>query len=568
MESELTFSTFDKIPIPFEKHYKNKSCFLILSGPSLNKHDLTQLKQPGIITFGVNNSVKTFRPNLWSCVDHPSRFMISIWKDPNITKFVPFFKSKSNLFDNANWKHTDLRVMDCPNVIYYHRNEHFNADTYLTEKTVNWGNHKKYGGGRSIMLAAIKICYLLGFKNVFLLGCDFKMVEGQQNYSWNQDRHPGSIKGNNSTYNKLIERYKQLQPIFEKNDFHVYNCNPDSQLKVFSFIDYSEAISLSLNEFPDVTTEKAEGMYNRFDEENSKKKEKKKTEKIEKAIKKIKKNEKPISGSCGVIYYNVGRGAIVRLAVSLSTCVNYYPKDKITILSDYEGYDDCKKIANHFGVNIKIIELEKLNRKQILLNKCLAHNYTPYDNTIFIDSDTIILGKFDELHDEADRNEFVVTQFSDWTTKRSVIKKRIKEWKEIFPEMIKEALEERPSVNVGVFAFRKDSEFMNAWFDYAKHGTHMFIPDEQCCHLLLPKYKNSIVSNDYNTSCKYDKVKDTTKILHFHGKKHCRLDANKNYINNSDKWYAEFDKISELDFVKNNIEFDKQLRKHLPERAI
>jgi len=566
MSDELTFSTFDKKPIPIENHYKNKSCFLVLSGPSLNNHDLNKLKQPGIITFGVNNSAKTFRPNLWSCVDHPSRFMISVWKDPNITKFVPITKSDTTLFDNFNWKKTELRVMDCPNVIYYHRNEHFNKDTYLTEKTINWGNHKKYGGGRSIMMAVLKMCYVLGFKNVFLLGCDFKMKGGQANYSWNQTRSTGSIKQNNNSYNKMNERYIQLQPIFEKNDFHVYNCNPDSELKVFPFIDFDEAIKLSLKNFPDIKTEKVEGMYDRFDAEKNDKKQNKKDKDIKVKIEKIKKSEKPIKGSCGLIYYNVGKGALVRLAVSLSTCVNHYPKEKITILSDYGGYDECKKIAKHFGVNIKIIDLEKLNRKEILLNKCLAHTYTPYENTIFIDSDTIVLKSFDELHDAADKNEFVVTQFSDWTNQRSVIKKRILEFREIFPDMMDEALEPRASINVGVYAFKKDSELMKHWFDYAKHGTDMFIPDEQSCHLLLPKYKNSIVSNDYNTSCKYDKVTKKTKILHFHGRKHCRLDKDGKYIFNSDKWYAEFDKIKELDFIKDNIEFDRQLRKYLPKR--
>ena len=90
--------------------------------------------------------------------------------------------------------------------------------------------------------------------------------------------------------------------------------------------------------------------------------------------------------------------------------------------------------------------------------------------------------------------------------------KRINEWKDIFPELMNDALEERPSVNVGVYAFRKDSEFMSNWFEYAKHGTHMFIPDEQCCHLLLPKFKNKIVSGIYNTSCKYDEINENTRI--------------------------------------------------------
>jgi len=564
--AELTFSTFDSKPIPFENHYKNKSVFLILSGPSLNKHDLTKLKQPGVTSFGVNNSAKSFRPNLWTCVDHPSRFIISVWNDPNITKFVPFFKAKSNLFDNANWKDTDQRVMDCPNVIYYHRNELFNPDTFLTEKTVNWGNSKHNGGGRSVMMSTMKICYLLGFKNVFLLGCDFKMEKGKQNYSWEQSRHNGSIRGNNSTYNKMIDRYTQLRPIFEENDFHVYNCNPDSELEVFPFIDFDEAVSKSLENFPNVETERAEGMYDRFDAEEKNKKEQKEMKKKLKIIEGIKRSEKPIEGDCGVVYYNVGKGALVRLAVSVSTCVQHYPKEQTTIVSDFSGYEDCKKIANHFGVNLKLIELEKFENKEVLLNKCLGHKFSPYDNTIFMDSDTMVTGSFDELHDEIDRSEFVLAQFADWTTEKGTIKKRILEWKEIFPEMIDDALKMAPAINCGIHGFRKDSELMRDWVGYAQKGLHMFIPDEQCCQLILPKYKHKVVSSIYNTSCKFGTVDENTRIIHFHGRKHCRLDDEGKYMFNSDKWYEAFDKIKDLDFVKDNIQHDRMLRKYLPRR--
>lgn len=269
---ELTFSTFDKKPIYIENIYKNLSCFLILSGPSLNNINLSLLNNPGIMTFGVNNSPSIFRPKLWTSVDEPERFMISIWKDPTILKFVPFFKGDKNIFDNYNWVKTNILVKDNPNVIYYHRNEHFIAENYLTEKTVNWGNHKKYGGGRSVLLAAVKICYLLGFRKVFLCGCDFKMEIGKENYAWKQDRTKSAVNCNNNTYNAMINRFTQLRPFFEQNDFFVFNCNKNSGLKVFPFIDFEDAVEMTLKDFPDVKNERVEGMYERLKIEKESKK--------------------------------------------------------------------------------------------------------------------------------------------------------------------------------------------------------------------------------------------------------------------------------------------------------
>lgn len=260
---DLTFSTHDHEPIPIENMFKDQTCFLILSGPSLATHDLSKLKQPGIITLGVNNSPKIFRPNLWTCVDDPEKFMISIWKDPLITKFVPIGKPKKRLFDNTTWTYSNLITRDCPNIIYYYRNEHFNAETFLTQTTINWGNHKKFGGKRSVLLAAIKILYLLGFRRIFLLGCDFKMEKEKDNYAWEQNRHDGSIRGNNSTYAELKNRFTLLKPIFESNNFFIYNCNQKSELKIFPYLSFDNAISLALSNFPDTTTERAEGMYDR-----------------------------------------------------------------------------------------------------------------------------------------------------------------------------------------------------------------------------------------------------------------------------------------------------------------
>lgn len=262
-EGDLTFSTGERVPINIENLYRGHTCFLVVSGPSLATYDLTLLKQPGIITLGVNNSPKVFRPNMWTCVDDPEKFMISIWKDPTITKFVPFGKYNKPIFDNTKWEMSNLTVKDCPNVIHYFRNEHFNAETFLTEKTVNWGSHKKFGGKRSVFMAAIKILYVLGFRRIFLVGCDFKMEKGKENYAWKQDRHDGSVKGNNSTYNEMKSRFTTMRPMFEDAGFFIYNCNPNSEFKVFPTIDYQTAIKLALAEFPDTLTERAEGMYER-----------------------------------------------------------------------------------------------------------------------------------------------------------------------------------------------------------------------------------------------------------------------------------------------------------------
>jgi hypothetical protein len=243
--------------------FKNRSAFLILGGPSLLKIDLSRLRQPGLLTMGVNNSPKTFRPHLWVCVDDPSHFIQSIWQDPTIMKFVPKDAANSKLWDNCTWMESEETPKECPNVWFFDRNERFDPEAFLTEPTINWGNHKSLGGGRSVMLPALRLLHYLGFKNIFLLGCDMRMTR-ESKYHFDQDRTEKSIQNNNSTYLKMMRWFEMLKPKFESRGCRIFNCNADSSLKIFPFITLDSAIDIALDGFPkDLASERSFGLYER-----------------------------------------------------------------------------------------------------------------------------------------------------------------------------------------------------------------------------------------------------------------------------------------------------------------
>jgi hypothetical protein len=159
-------------------------------------------------------------------------------------------------------KPIDVYVGDCPNVLYFRRNEKFCAESFLYEDKINWGCHKDFGGGRSVMLISLRLLFFLGVRNIFLLGCDFNMEMGNKNYCFEQDRKKSSVKSNTKTYNRNIERFEQLLSVFEKEGFQVFNCNPKSNLKVFPFVDYKDAINVARSFIPvDLENEKTEGLY-------------------------------------------------------------------------------------------------------------------------------------------------------------------------------------------------------------------------------------------------------------------------------------------------------------------
>jgi hypothetical protein len=275
LQSTPMFFTRDGHNLWLGDMYKGATAFLICNGPSFGEIITSEfdfkgqkrsgkeiLNYPGFVTMGINNGPKSFRPNLWTCVDSPTHFIKSIWLDPKIMKFVPFSFPTRTLFDNEKWQDMKTTVGDCPNIVYYRRNEHFNAEQYLFEDTFNWGNHKDYGGGRSVMLVAVRILFQLGIRRLFLLGADLKMDENTK-YHFAQDRSKGSINGNNSTYQLLNERFKELKPIFDKYGFQVFNCNLNSNLHAFPKIKFEQAIEMASSQMPVIETERTEGLYER-----------------------------------------------------------------------------------------------------------------------------------------------------------------------------------------------------------------------------------------------------------------------------------------------------------------
>lgn len=271
--------TRDSAQVNIEGLYRGRAAFMICNGPSLvsGRYDLTMLKRPGVITYGINNGPKTVRPNFWTCVDDPKRFLKSIWLDPTICKIVPHAHAEKPLFDNEKW--TDLEmphpltgkvqkvlVGECPNVLYFHRNSKFMADRFLDEDTINWGNAAEYGGGRSVMLPTLRLLYILGFRKVFMLGADFKMSE-TYTYHFDEQRNKGAVKGNMATYDRMKNEYfPSLKPIFDDKGFEVYNCTEGSELKTFPFVEYEDAINFCAEPLGDLKNERTWGLYSKPEE--------------------------------------------------------------------------------------------------------------------------------------------------------------------------------------------------------------------------------------------------------------------------------------------------------------
>lgn len=230
--------------------YKGRACFLICSGPSLKDMNLGLLDTPGVVTWGVNNSWAVYRPRFWTCVDPAEKFCDRGWRDPAITKVVPEALASQHLRykKNGQFHRSRLRVRDCPAVMFWPRNSRFEPADFLAEPSVSWGCDEGHidslgiAGIRSVMLATLRLIHAFGFRTIYLLGCDFKMEEGRDNYAFPQDRTRAAIKHNTRLYRAMNARLDALRPYFEMDGTRVFNCTPGSGLTAFPFKRLSEAV--------------------------------------------------------------------------------------------------------------------------------------------------------------------------------------------------------------------------------------------------------------------------------------------------------------------------------------
>ena len=260
------FSQPDGKPIHLRDFYAGSPVFLILSGPSLRNVDLSLLNKRGVITFGVNNSPAVLRTNLWTFVDKPQKFHDAIWRDPAVMKFVPTrhiakpIRQKTPTgFEFLHRTHeagrSPVKCGEMPGVVCYERNAYFEPSRWLEEPSINWGNSLKSSRRNrnhrclNTMFAVLKICHWLGFKAVYLVGCDFHMTADRP-YGFDQGGDANKAESNNNGYRVMSAMLEELKPRFDAAGFHVFNCTPDSGLTVFPYVPYIEAVRSAVKHVP------------------------------------------------------------------------------------------------------------------------------------------------------------------------------------------------------------------------------------------------------------------------------------------------------------------------------
>ena len=228
----------------------------------------------------------------------------------------------------------------------------------------------------------------------------------------------------------------------------------------------------------------------------------------------------------GVLFLNSGEKCMIRLLVAVQSLRRHYSGD-ITLFQYGQYPIWFKTVLDTFKVNIRASDDMSVHP---LVRKSMLWRDTPYDVNLFIDADTITLKPIDWAFRKVLRRKFAVTHFCNWKSSGQMISGRIKGFKKVCTHKeIRDAIEWGSAVNVGIFAFCKDSPMLPEWEKLTKLGKEnncSRIPDELACQVLCPRFPPKLLPSTWGISVRFateQEIKDAV-IVHYHGMKHCQPD--------------------------------------------
>lgn len=242
----------------------------------------------------------------------------------------------------------------------------------------------------------------------------------------------------------------------------------------------------------------------------------------------------------GIIYtvYNTNNTNInyfKELNISVDTFREYHPDTHITCFSDMAP-DQLKQLVP--GINVcKKIECEIIRAKVDVLK------YSPYEKTLFLDTDTVFNYNINDIFEMLDNYELVISH--DLARKREKYSLVMPEYKNI-PYAFSE-------VNTGVFGFKKCSRIDNLfklWPQYYRKYYNKCPYDQPSFRISLWESKPNlyILPPEYNVRSKQNRDKQDrfhhefgeehlkARILHMHHNQTNKISALKYCLDNYMKY--------------------------------
>jgi len=211
------YKVFDEEIKQLHNKHINKRCFIIGTGPSLKYTNFSLIKDE--ISMGVNNLFMSFidfniEPQYWCVAD-------------------------AKIFDkhyyNLLWLPTTLFLTDGAGQLFLHKPRDYPYGSRPIvirplsdmKSTAEFSTDIMKGvNGGMVTLSCLQIAYYLGFKEVYLVGCDCSSKG--KHYDSTVD-----VKSKDDYWEHFFKLYEVCKKVYEKDGRKIYNATVGGNLEVF-----------------------------------------------------------------------------------------------------------------------------------------------------------------------------------------------------------------------------------------------------------------------------------------------------------------------------------------------
>lgn len=206
--------------------FSGKRCFIVATGPSLTLDDLKLIS--GEISFGMNSIVKLYNKINWRPTFYGIQDSLVYEKLENIIKKE--YSNSTNVFVGSNLaKQFEIpsNFVQFPFDHYYHEAER-EIGKYFA-KFSDDASSVVYDG-YSITYSLIEIAVYMGFKEIYLLGCDCNYPSGKKNHFIES-----GFVDKNAASNPVRMRvgYEKAREYAGTHGIRIVNCTRGGMLEVY-----------------------------------------------------------------------------------------------------------------------------------------------------------------------------------------------------------------------------------------------------------------------------------------------------------------------------------------------
>lgn len=230
-------------------------CFVIGNGPSLADHNLSYLLDEHIFV-----SNRFFMHSLWEDFNNVYYFdlcgaaflgpiidkghILAIryhkWQERNILR-----NNKAKLIFNDKFKHNFLSASTFPKERMYFLKIRRDGAVFNGDYNFNL-NTGSYFSATTTIEGCMSLAQYMGFKKIYVLGCDNTGYTQQHAYFYDLDKVPKFYLpryDDNEGYKDMYKSWMTISKVFPDNGIEVYNASNKGKLDMFPRINYEEVFN-------------------------------------------------------------------------------------------------------------------------------------------------------------------------------------------------------------------------------------------------------------------------------------------------------------------------------------